>query len=111
MFDISLETVRDFGKYFFSTKTTSDLGINTHFDFAKINPDTLEKESASLLDNSNEAIQVRGLTKLELKSPSHFAKIMEEEEHFRTQLDSKQKISNKRYHQVYVLQLKHKMSA
>ncbi len=48
MFDICLETVRDFGKYIFSA--------NKDFDFAKISPDSLEKENAELLDNSNDAI-------------------------------------------------------
>lgn len=48
MFDVNLETVRDFGKYFFSS--------GKDFDFAKISPDSLEKESAELLDNSNDAI-------------------------------------------------------
>ena len=76
-----------------------------------MNPDSLEKESSELLDNSNEAIQVRGLTKLEIKSGDHFHKLMTEEEEFRAQLDARQKISNKKYSQIYVLQMKHKLSA
>jgi hypothetical protein len=55
MFDINLETVRDFGKHFFSTHSSS-LGINKDYDFQKINSDTLEKEGAELIDNSNDAI-------------------------------------------------------
>ena len=51
MFDISLETVRDFGKYYFGGS-----GINKDFDFSKISPDSLDKESAELLDNSSEAV-------------------------------------------------------
>ena len=53
MFDINLETVRDFGKYFFNMQTN---GINKDFDFSKVNHDTLEKDCAELLDNSNDAI-------------------------------------------------------
>jgi hypothetical protein len=67
-----------------------------------MNPDTLEKESAELLDNSNDPIQVRGLQKIEIKSGDHFQKLMIEEEEFRLQLDNRQKISNKKYNQVYV---------
>jgi hypothetical protein len=47
--------VRDFGKYFFNSNQ-SGLGINKDFDFSKVTPDSLEKESAELLDNSNEAV-------------------------------------------------------
>lgn len=36
---------------------------------------------------------------------------MSEEEEFRAQLDGRQKISNKKYNQVYVFQMKHKLSA
>jgi hypothetical protein len=60
-----LETVRDFGKYFFNSSTST---INKDLDFSKINSDSLEKEAAELLDNSNEPVQVRSLTKIEVKS-------------------------------------------
>lgn len=109
MFDINLETVRDFGRYFFNSN--AGLGINKEYDFSKVSPNSLEKESSELLDNSNEAIQVRGLTKLEIKSPDHFSKVLAEEEDFRTSLDGRHKISCKRYHSVYVLTMKHKQSA
>ncbi len=73
------------------------MGVNKDFDFSKVNSDTLEKECAELLDNSSDAIQVRNLSRLEIKSVDHFQKIMIEEEEFRAQLDARQKINNKRY--------------
>lgn len=79
-----METIRDFGKYFFNQQIH---GVNKDFDFLKVNSDNLEKEAAELLDNSNEVIQVRGLAKIDIKSPDHFTKILIEEEDFRNQLD------------------------
>jgi hypothetical protein len=60
-----LETVRDFGKYFFNPNGS---GINKELDFTKIDPESLEKDAAQLLDNSNDAIQIRGLQRIEIKS-------------------------------------------
>jgi hypothetical protein len=51
------------------------------------------------------------LAKLEIKSPDHLAKILVEEEEFRNTLDARHKINSKRYHSVYVLSIKHKLSA
>lgn len=56
MFDIHLETIRDFGKYFFSNDESSETGVNKDFDFSKVNHDSLEKECSELLDNSDDAI-------------------------------------------------------
>jgi len=80
------------------------------FEFSKITQETVEKEP-ELLENSNEAIQVRGYTKIEIKSAEHFHRVMQEEEEFRNQLDNRVKISSKKYHTLYILQMKHKMSA
>jgi hypothetical protein len=48
-----METVRDFGKYFFSSNV---IGSNTAIDFSKITPESLEKDAVELLDNSNDII-------------------------------------------------------
>ena len=53
IFDIHLETIRDFGKYFFNPISQQP---TTSFNFQTITEETLEKENAELLDNSNEAI-------------------------------------------------------
>jgi hypothetical protein len=43
MFDINMETVRDFGKYFFNPNANTWYN-GTSFDYSKISPDSLEKE-------------------------------------------------------------------
>lgn len=53
MYDINMETVRDFGKYFFNSNGTGHI---TNFDVSKITPDSFEKDSVELLDNSNDII-------------------------------------------------------
>ncbi|CDW90581.1 UNKNOWN [Stylonychia lemnae] len=112
IFDINLETVRDFGTYFFHSAQAAAAHHNAReFNFSNVTHSSLEKQSPELLDNSNEAIQVRGLSKIEIKSGDQFSKLMIDEEEFRTQLDTRHKINNKRYHQIYVLHLKHRMSA
>jgi len=47
---------------------------------------------------------------MELKSVSHFQKVMEEEEEFRGRLDTAHCISSKRYSSVYILHIKHMLS-
>eukprot|EP00347_Sterkiella_histriomuscorum_P016482 403353010 len=115
MFDINFETVRDFGRYMYLQPNQQQIcqGYNktSEFDFHTINQSSLEKQSSELLDNSNEAIQVRGLHRLEIISPSQFDEFINEEQLFRDELDKRHKVNNKKYNQVYILSMKHKMSA
>jgi len=53
MFDLHLEAVRDFGKYFF---LPNDQGINRDFNFQGEDQTSFEKNQAELLDNSSSAI-------------------------------------------------------
>ena len=98
MFDVQLETIRDFGKYL-------SHGVK-EYDFSKITPDSLEKEAAELLDNSKDPIQIRNLHKYEIKNKAQYLSLMHDQEEFRKKLDTRHKITDKRYNMMFVFTLK-----
>jgi len=92
-FDVKLETIRDFGKYWKMQKDTHE-----HLNLDGETPDALELHCAQTKENSDDPVQVKNLTCIPINKYEEVQELMELQESMRNRLDKKQKISPEFYH-------------